>query len=171
MKAKCNLALVPTTQGEAIVKFAKYFSHIADQYILGEYSLPHVTLYQFICEQDQLDGVWERVTATLQKKSLSLAFDELSCVTFDHEIYWISLLPHFCDALITMHHLVADLIHEPVKKNYDPHMTLINTKNTSYQTEVDKMVRFFVPIRDQFILALGKSDDIGQLTDVLFSYR
>ena len=48
-------------------------------------------------------------------------------------------------------------------------MTLINTKDPAYKVLVRKLSETYVPISDIFILALGKSDAIGQLTEIIHS--
>lgn len=46
-----NIALIPTSKNAEIISCAKHFSSIAGQYLLGDASLPHVTLYQFKAEE------------------------------------------------------------------------------------------------------------------------
>jgi 2'-5' RNA ligase len=66
-----------------------------------------------------------------------------------------------------MHGLIAHIINLPIKKSYDPHMTLISTKNKEYEKEVKKFLSLYEPISDKFVLSLGKLDDIGQLIEVI----
>ncbi|EKD71618.1 MAG: hypothetical protein ACD_46C00144G0008, partial [uncultured bacterium] len=40
-----------------------------------------------------------------------------------------------------------------------------------YEKEVDKLRHFYFPITDTFILALGKCDEIGQFTEVVYRYE
>lgn len=47
MPKKYNLALIPVSKGVEAVRFAKKFAGLADKYLLGDNSLPHVTIYQF----------------------------------------------------------------------------------------------------------------------------
>lgn len=167
MTKKYNLALIPMSKGDEVVAFAKKFSRIADMYLLGERSLPHVTLYQFQAEEKNIDIIWEKVCDGCQQKSINLEFNKFSCITFDNNIFWVSLLPDNCEVLHRMHDIIADILSLPSKKTFDPHMTLINTKDREYEKEVAKLSSFYEPIKDKFILSLGVSDDIGQLTEVI----
>lgn len=49
-------------------------------------------------------------------------------------------------------------------------MTLISSKNNEYEKEVALVADSYKPIIDTFILSLGLSDDIGQLTEIIYSY-
>ena len=126
---KFNVALTPINESQSIINFAKNFSAIADEYILGEKSLPHVTLYQFMADENGIDNIWEKVCKSLEQHFIDLSFREFSCITFDSNIFWASLLPSNCDLLIKMHSSISNIIDKPIKNNYDPHMTLINTRD------------------------------------------
>lgn len=173
MKNKYNLALIPldTSKSNQAITFAQKFTGLADKYLLGEKSHPHVTLYQFEADENEIDSIWERVRKAWQEKPINLEFKEFSCLTFDNQVHWISLLPSNCDVLHKMHRQIADLIKLPTKKSFDPHMTLISTKNTEYKKEVDEASKLYTPIVDAFVLALGKSDEVGQLTDLISKHR
>lgn len=86
---KYNLALIPVSKGDEAVEYAKQLSELADKYILGKDSLPH--------------------------------------------------------------------------------MTLLNTRNKDYEKDVDSIKKSYNPISDKFVLSLGHSDDVGQLTKILFT--
>jgi len=167
MKKKYNLALTPTCKGYEAVKLANKLAHIADNYLLGEKSLPHVTLYQFQAEENDIDSIWKKVCGTWEEKPINLIFNKFSCITFNDDIFWVSLLPDNLDVLNKMHVFIANILLLPVKKAFDPHMTLINTKHKEYETEVEKLSRSYEPIEDNFLLSLGASDDIGQLTELI----
>ncbi len=167
---KFNIALTPKSKNNTIIQCAKNFSAIADQYLLGEKSLPHVTLYQFTYEND-IERIWKKICQSFGHYCINLKFEKFSCVTFDNKIFWASLLPDNCDSLIKMHSLVANGINKPAKGSYDPHMTLINTKNRNYEDLINKFSKTYTPIQDTFFLSLGKSDDVGQFTELLYSCR
>ncbi len=143
---------------------------MADEYLLSDSSLPHVTLYQFQVEEKEIDHTWERVCNVWKEQPIDLVFSKFSCITFDGNIFWVSLLPDNCDALHKMHDFIASILQLPVKKTFDPHMTLINTRNEKYEQEVAKLSGSYKPIADSFILSLGASDDIGQLTQIIHRY-
>lgn len=167
MSKKYNLALIPIFKNDEVVTLSKKFSDIADKYLLGEKSLPHVTLYQFQAEENEINPIWEQVCGVWEKKPIDLAFNQFSCITFGSDIFWISLLPDNCEILNTMHGLIADILKLPIKKSFYPHMTLINTKDKEYEKKVAKLSGSYKPIADSFILSLGTADDIGQLTEVI----
>jgi len=171
MKNRYNIALIPIKESESVIKCAHFLSNVADSYLLGKSSLPHVTLYQFQANESDIRSIWERACSELSQTSIELTFKKFSCITFDQTIFWASLLPDNEDALMKMHRTIADIIKQPVKANYDPHMTLINTKDPSYENLVNKLSNIYIPIQDIFVLALGKSDEIGQLTKVIYSYQ
>jgi len=45
MKKKYNLALIPISKSDEVMALAKKFSTIADRYLPGDSSFPHITLY------------------------------------------------------------------------------------------------------------------------------
>jgi hypothetical protein len=61
MIKKYNLALIPTSKKDEITIFAKKLSYLADNYLIGEGSLPHVTLCQFNAEESDIRSIWEKV--------------------------------------------------------------------------------------------------------------
>ncbi len=168
MKNRYNLALIPSSESDAVVKYAHFLLDIADGYLLGEHSLPHVTLYQFQANESDIESIWEKAYSELNQTSIELAFEKFSCITFDRTVFWVSLLPDNDDVLMKMHSIVANVIKQPVKPSYDPHMTLINTKDSSYENLVNKLAKIYTPIKDTFVLALGRSDDIGQLIEIIY---
>src|SRR5580700_7138872 len=141
MKTKYNIALIPTSRAIEFVKLSNTFSNIADRYLLGGYSLPHVTLYQFETDKSDIDDVWSQVCKVLDSKSIELLFSDFSCITFDNKIYWVSLLPNNRDILHKFHIEIAEAIKLPIKQSFDPHLTLINTKNKDYEKEVDILTK------------------------------
>lgn len=171
MQFRYNLALTPRDKRKAnsIIKLAQKFSTIADRYVLGNHSLPHVTLYQFDADENDILAIWKTALRSLEEKSFYLKFNEFSCLTFDNKLYWVSLLPHNSQLLHEMHVEVAALLGLPVKQKFDPHMTLIRTVNQSYKIEVDKIAKMYTPISDWFDLSLGRSDDIGQFIELVYT--
>lgn len=167
MKKKYNLALVPTSKSEEFITLSQKFSNISDKYLLGNNSLSHVTLYQFEADEKEIRNIWKRTCEIWEEKSINLEFSKFSCITFDDKIYWVSLLPNNCDVLHKMHRVITEVIKLPIKKIFDPHLTLVSTKNKDYQKEAVKLSPSYTPITDIFILALGKTDEIGQFTEII----
>ncbi len=168
MKKKYNLALVPLKKSNEFVKLASKFSSISEKYLLGNNSYPHVTLYQFEENEELINNIWQKVCEQWQYSSIILHLNTFSYITFDQNIYWISLLPSNSEVLHEMHALIANILLLPIKQNYDPHLTLISTKNAYYYDEIDKLSNNLKFTIDEFQLVLGKSDDIGQLTEIIF---
>ncbi|OGT38696.1 MAG: hypothetical protein A3F11_03645 [Gammaproteobacteria bacterium RIFCSPHIGHO2_12_FULL_37_14] len=168
MKRKYNLALIPASKGDEAIALAKKFSNVADEYLLGDRSFPHVTLYQFQTEEKEIEHIWERVCDIWEEQPLFLTFSKFSCITFDNNIFWVSLLPDNCDTLHKMHGSIANTLRLPIKTTFDPHMTLISTKNKEYEEAAALVSDSYKPITDRFTLSLGVSDDIGQLTNIIY---
>lgn len=179
MIKKYNLALTPCTKGHDVIALAQQFAPIADQYLLSELpskrSLPHVTLYPFEVDEKQIDSIWKQVCAAWNEQPIKLNFTNFSCLTFGGGIYWVSLLPdkNYSNDLHRMHDLLKKTVNLPKQRVFDPHMTLISTKNKDYEQEVDKLVHSYVHalIVDEFVLSLGESDGIGQLIKIIHRYE
>lgn len=161
-----NIALVPKKMSDKVVQCAQQFAEIADQYILGKQSLPHVTLCQFVIEPEFIEQIWQQANKLIPQQTIELTFNELSCITFDNQIFWTSLMPNHREWLTDLHEKTAKMLMKAPKR-YDPHMTLFNTRNKDYQRLVEAYKPNYTPICDEFTLALGKSDGIGQLTEIL----
>ncbi len=162
-----NLALIPLSQSEKIIECAQQFSNLADKYLLGKKSLPHVTLYHFNAEKNEIAALWKRVGELWQEKPIKLEFKKFSCTSFDGVTFWASLLPNHSEQLHQMHKTIAQILDKPIKETFDPHMSLFNSKNSDYQKEVAAVKDFYQPITDRFVLSLGYSDDVGQLLEVI----
>jgi len=167
MPKKYNLALIPVSKGVEVIRFANKFANLADKYLLSENSLPHITIYQFAAEEKEINDVWRKVKEAWKESLIDLEFKKFSCITLGDSIYGVSLLPDNHEKLQIMHALIARIINLPIKKSFDPHMTLVNTKNKEYKKEVERLSSDYEPISDKFILSLGISDDIGQLVKVV----
>ena len=152
----------------------KFFSKISDRYLLGKKALPHLTLCQFQAEPREALQIWKQVYNALEQKSIRLCFKEWRCISFDDHVYWVSLLPVHNEDLIKMHLQVAHILKNPTSKSfkhYDPHITLMNTKSKKYPTWVKKLSETYIPFEDTFVLALGKSDSVGQFLEPIHRYQ
>lgn len=167
MIKRYNIALIPSTASQLIVSCASNFVSISDCYQLGGTSLPHVTIYQFTAGEDEISSIIEKIKTTAVHRAIELSFDTFSCITFDNRVYWASLMPNKVEELNQMHQQIAKQLNQPIKPTYDPHMTLMSTLDSSYETLVDEVKRDYQPIKDNFILTLGESDEIGQYLRVL----
>lgn len=167
---KYNLALIPTQKSANFVSLALNFSNISSTYLLGENSLPHITLYAF---QDTESNIQQHITAidtALNSKTLTLKLNEFSYITFDKHIFWISLLPDNKQILRNMHQTIAQTLNLPTKISFDPHLTLTNTLIGNYHQQIEEVKRVYEPIEETFKLALGLSDDVGQIIKITHSF-
>jgi 2'-5' RNA ligase len=171
MIKKYNLALLPATKANEVIRFARNFSNISDSYLIGLKSVPHVTLRHFHAEESDIDEIWQRACGALRHKKIVLEFAGFSCRTFDSKIYWISLLPDKIDILHRMQRIASETIGVPLKENYDPHMTLLNTRDPECKKELERFAELYSVITDTFYLALGNSDEVGQFTNIIHSYK
>jgi hypothetical protein len=154
MTRKYNIALIPKSNNDAIVKCAQKFSTTSDQYQLGSHALPHVTLCQFEADENEID--------------ISLEFKNFSYITFNNTIFWISLIPDQRSVLDKMHQTVSNAINLTINKFYDPHMTLISTTDTEYKKKAGDVTKSYDSITDIFILSMGECDAIGQFTKLIY---
>lgn len=164
MIKKFNLALMPSVISQDVIQVAQKLSSISDTYLTGSNSLPHLTLYQFRIEENEIDAIWQRACDVWGDESIELNLQEWSWVTFDNNTYWISLVPtkNHHERLHEMHAKIAGVLELEIKKSFDPHITLCNTKNKAYKEFVEKQSRLFVPMKDVFHLRLGMSGEDGQ---------
>jgi len=162
---KYNIALLPNTKSKELIELAQQFSKSADIYLLGENSLPHVTLYQFWKKEAVIEQIWLKVNSVWKFSACMLNFSNVSYFSRDNKIFYISLLPDEISILQKMHALIAQTLHLPVKVNFDPHITLFNTNEASLNLDILKSQSFH--IKDHFTLRLGSCDEVGQFTKIL----
>lgn len=172
MKKKYNLALVPTTQSKEIVRLAATFSPLSHQYCLGKHSLPHVTLYQFHFIETEIAYLWQEISSIWRQEMIELSFKEFSLTGSVSQIFWLALLPNERARLQGMHHMVANFLTLPIKLTFDPHMTLLNSqKKAALIAAKVESEKNYHPIADRFVLALGESDAVGQLTKIIYQNK
>lgn len=171
MKKRYNIALVPVDHSQQLIDLSKNFISLANNYLLGEKSLPHLTLCQFFANEVELVSIWEQVSNILDPHVIDLVFTQFSFVSADN-YYWVSLRPDSCNELVKMHYTVASVIKNPINRSYeqyDPHITLFNTKDENYEEKVKQIIHAPPTFTDAFVPLLGESDDVGQLLEAKFS--
>lgn len=168
MKNKYNIVFYPTSKHVEFTAVAQQFKAFSNEYLLGKNSLPHLTLYQFEEEDSALDAIWQQAQESLSQTTICLRFDKINYVPVSN-FYGLSLLPDNIEKLHELHGEVAKLLKLPVKTQYDPHLTLIISLNTDFETTMEEVAKTLVPIEDEFTLALGTSDDFGQFQKVIFN--
>ena len=167
MKKYC-IALLPSTTSDDFIDFSQKLPLTSIKYQLGPNSYPHVTLKQFYANESQIEETWNDVCGLFDSHQLHIEFKIFSCITFDEINFWVSLLPDERLELIEMNSKISKLIASPSSRAYDPHLTLISTLDLDYQTKMDPSRKTYKPISDDFILALGECDELGQFTKIVF---
>jgi 2'-5' RNA ligase len=140
-----NIALIPTIHTQTIIQLASPFADIKDDYLLGLNSLPHVTLYQFNLASKDLEKTWSHIAKHYQHlKPLKLTFTRYSFTSSDKKTYWIALLPDVRIILDQMHTQIAEILKLPIKKSFEPHMTLCNTLNKNSENLMLEQAKKFI---------------------------
>ena len=164
---KYNIALLPVDKGTNFVEVSQKFSMMDPIYNLGEKSLPHVTLCQFDREESEIEATWEEICAGLSDHALELEFKNFSLITFDNTMFWISLMPGDVPKLHKLQAEVTSISKVSSKKPYDPHLTLMSTLDSTYESKAAPLIEDYRPITDKFILALGECDELGQFVRII----
>lgn len=162
---KFNIAYVPKFKTKCFIKLTEDFNLSAHSYCLGKHSLPHVTICQFFAEERQVREVWRTICSVIDDGEISLCFKKLSHLSFDETIFWLSLLPEYNKKLIDTFNVVSGIVESIRTDEYDPHLTLCN-----YHKDSMEPYFFEQEMQDNFELALGESDDAGQLVRIIYTY-
>lgn len=164
-----NLALLPLTLGPVALRLSKAFSQLSDSYLLGAASYPHVTLCQFYAEENEVGAIWEKANQAFSEKLLCLHFKQAT--TFEHiGKLWIQLIPKPEASLQKLHLLITEIVKLPlglIRERYSPHLTLANIKKDQHEKALAQVAALRINFSDDFILALGSCDEMGQLTSIL----
>jgi hypothetical protein len=178
MQYKYNIAFTPITIADR-QQFIRYAESLAQhmppfEYMLGDKSIPHLTLCHFEADESAHTFIWQQVMK-LPHQTLELTFKTRRGKTYPPALAWsdapwVSLIPEEVDSLHNIHHAIATIVKNPTNlsyADYDPHLTLLNSKNNAQceQLNVDPAVH--PPLTCQFMIALGRSDAVGQLTELL----
>lgn len=175
---KYNIALIPTQNTDQFIHYAHQLSKSvsADKYhITMAGSIPHISLCHFFTERDNLHAIWQQLQA-LALPRLYLTFDHHLSKGFPgnpkyRDMVWVSLMPNKRDQLTQRHLLVADIIQQPLNaafEYYDPHMTLFNSRAKAACAQLNQRSQITPALEDDFVLALGPIDDVGQLMSIHF---
>lgn len=174
---KYNIALVPNNR-QMFIDYAHHSIYAANKnnYLIGERSIPHITLCHFITEPDQIPILWQSMQADqLEKTNLFIRLAFIRSKTYSansiaEDGSWISLIPNHIAELNLLHQRIAKMIKYPTNaawEHYDPHLTLLNTKDLPLCQAIATPTLVNPPFEDQFSLVLGTSDAVGQLTHIL----
>lgn len=176
---KYNIAYIPFENPEIFVNYAQKLSqHIpCATYLLGEKSLPHVSLCHFEAEEDNIGNIWGQVI-TLNVEPMELVFDSLRSKSYSGHpkwggVCWVSLISDKLAELKKIHLRIAHhIIVEPLNASfdaYDPHLTLLNSYVEQESSVLNDKLKLRSPLKDKFCVALGSIDDNGQLINILCS--
>lgn len=160
---KYNIAFVPKLKSEDFITLTKDSKHI-ENYCVGPESIPHITICQFYYNPDQIESLWDEICSEPLETTISLSFKEFSIISFDNNLYWISLLPYHVDKLTDIFNIISKKVECIRKDTYDPHLTLFNSHLENAHL-YDTTKEIF--IEDNFELVLGETDEIGQLKYIM----
>lgn len=175
MTDKYNLALIPSQ--DKIEAFAAYaqntFPIKPDLYLLGTYSIPHVTLCHFVADAKNIHEIVS-IVRTMNIPLMELTFAKQRSKTYPADSIWgqwswVSLLPDKIAELKNLHLQIAKIV-KPTNAafaDYDPHLTLFNSKDHTACNRINLATDASPVLSDSFHIALGRLDDIGQIKEVL----
>ncbi|MFJ1270094.1 hypothetical protein ACD661_16165 [Legionella lytica] len=164
---KYCIAFLPSNDNE-LISLSNSFTNLNKEYKLGIESIPHVTVCQFFYEDSEIENLWGLITKNIETHQINLSFDSFSCITFDNEIFWISLLPTETEDLHNINQQITSMLKIESSRLYDPHLTLLSTKDAYYESKAEQNIGEYKKIADDFILSMGECDEIGQFTKILF---
>lgn len=158
---------MPKTKTDEIIKLTLLFETLFGQYKVGPCSYPHVTISQFYHEGDEIISIWDKIINEFGNINLKLTFERLSFISFNEKDFWVSLIPDNIDYLHGINKKISSILNLKQKREYDPHLTLFSTKDRSCES-INKNIK--IPtIADDFYLAIGVCDELGQFTQIITS--
>lgn len=171
-KIRYNAALL-ALEPQRYVKEAQRFSKNAQGYLLGEHSLPHVTIAQFYAGPQ----TYAAIVDDLEKINTipQLHFNGFHFGKDEHEadVWWMSLSIAREPALVHFHQSVCAILKqhriEPVSRSaelYRPHLTLARIHTVSLESLSATILE---PASFSFVV--GESDEFGQFKKVLHLFE
>ncbi|CAM2905899.1 hypothetical protein [Legionella worsleiensis] len=164
-----NIAFVPKFKSNEFIALATEIIDKPFSYILGNKSIPHVTICQFYSEEHKLGDLSKKICFESSDFNLHLSFREISHTSFKKPVYWVSLLPENTLKLHEVFNYISKLVNPLRTDDYDPHLTLFNYAYINQKNEInlEKKINDKVSIQDEFELIIGTSDCFGQLTRII----
>ncbi|MBS0185195.1 MAG: hypothetical protein JSS34_02415 [Proteobacteria bacterium] len=158
-----NIALLALEKAPYIQEAQKLFSKNYKNYILGDESLPHITLCQFYAEDGALEGILKDVKKI--KAWPSVNFTGISFQKEKNTPFWWAELSVLCEAsLLNFQSHIMSLLkqYKTVPLNlpenlYRPHLTLARVTSLKIKAIHEDLLT-----QRPFTLALGESDFFGQ---------
>lgn len=181
MTKRYNIVLLPSFKhSNEFINYAASFSSIANQYILGKKSLPHITVCQFEIEKNDIKKVHEinqqLMQITIQKRIFP-EFTSLNFVSLEGEfsgMLAVDLGIKRNEPIMLLHQKVTALLESlgftvlNAKGDlYRPHLTLtfLSYKNNLHSFIFPK--KLMGPSKEPFSLCLGTADLNWQLTGLI----
>lgn len=168
-----NIALLPKTKSQEFINLAAPLSTQAD-YLLGPNSYPHITLAQFNVENDyNLDAIWQEVVKIQNESGIerrNIYFNQVYAKV-DGNYVWLGLLIKNNVVCQQLHEKIATALQQMnitcLNASFDqymPHLTLARTTDLAIS---DSFTAMNVNYNNLFYLALGVSDEKGQLIKII----
>jgi 2'-5' RNA ligase len=168
-----NIALLPKNSSSEFVNLASPFVNHTD-YLLGNNCFPHLTVTIFLTTDETLiDNLWleaKSISDSLNISNIMLEFNKTNYKN-ENKYIWLELLPKFDQRILDLHFKLVTLLQKhkisslnASLKDYHPHLTLARIKE---KTLVSKLQTLNVNISDNFYMALGRSDTIGQFKNII----
>lgn len=163
---KFNIAFTPKSHLEEFISLAETSKDKSHNYCLGENSIPHITVCQFFSSEDSLDKIWEEACSSVPNPTICVNLNRVSNISFDGQLYWVSLLPHRDSELQSIFSIISKIV-KPIRiDEYDPHITLFNYFPN--KLNVEEVLKTKICIEDEFELVIGECDGAGQLQNILY---
>lgn len=125
-------------------------------------------------DSDSIESIWRQI-CNLPLPPLTLSFATRRSKSYANHpqwggVCWVSLMPDHLRELYLIHLEVAAIIKKPLNaafKDYDPHLTLLNSCNEEACSSFNESPQVSPPLKEQFTVALGLIDEVGQITKIL----
>lgn len=174
---KYNIAWVPSNDKGQFENFsAKISQQIRyEKYLLGDHSIPHVSICHFECDEHAVEEIWAKVKG-LDLHKIDLTFGCIRSKSYPGHpkwggVCWVSLMPDKLDQLIKVHLMIAQIIKVPLNaafSDYDPHLTLLNSCDERKCNSLNETPQLKDKLTDDFSIALGEMDEEGQLLHIVY---
>lgn len=166
---KYNIAFIPKKISKDVINLVQTEDVVSKEYLIGENSIPHVTVCQFYLDEDKLNDVVGSIEANVIS-SIELRFKKYSHITFNDRDYWISLLPDYNEELMEVYQTIINYV-KPIREDvYDPHLTLFNYNPEESSIAKKKCIELLetgIDIKDEFYLAVCDCDEYGQISKII----
>lgn len=167
-----NIALTPTNAAISarLSEVAQqYFKNMFDEYLLGDEALPHITLGDFVADNDEAAReVYKNFTNKMQ---MMLAVTEYQYRLSEHGNKWAEYLIEQTPDLMKMQKDVYDYLNaldfvpRQLPKTYCPQITLACVKKKP--TIAPDLGDLPEPYKYKFRTALGQTTELGALTKII----